>query len=83
MTMTVVDRPQLEDGPTERVLDSFFVAPLRASEMDSIKIETTLEVGATLLRQHEVTPRQGEGPLIARWVTDPRGQQSRICIWAR
>ena len=87
MTTAVVDAPEIEDPESEEELAQVF--------FDTLVVDRPLapETGTAVLEMavpsdwasslHEVVRpnRRPRRRLEARWVPDPRGQQTLICIW--
>lgn len=80
MTTAVVDSPHIEQGLPSRFLDSLVVERRFAPGTDTVVLET-VPVGSTPALHENVRPRRRPPCLLARWVPDPRGEQSLICIW--
>ena len=80
MTTAVVDSPENEQRLARWFLDNVVVEHRSDPEMATVLLETTSPVGLHPLHE-DVPPKQRSRRLDGRWVPDPRGEQSRICIW--
>ena len=77
----VVDSPENEQGLAPWFLDTVVVERRRAPEMATVVLETASPVGLTHPVHENVRPKHRSRRLECRWVPDPRGEQSCICIW--
>ena len=81
MTTAVVDSPKNEQALASRFVDTLVLEHPCAPEVDPVVFETTVPVrSAPRLYEHARRTRR-PGRLVARWIPDPRGEQSAICIW--
>ena len=81
MATAVVDSPENEQAQAWSLVDTLVVEHRGAAEMDTAGLERTVPVGSAHARREDVRPQSRPGRLEARWVPDPRRQQSLICVW--
>ena len=66
---------------TTAVVDSPVGEHRCAPEMDTVVLETVRPVGTTPPLHEGIRFKPRRDTLVARWIPDPRGEQTRICIW--
>ena len=81
MAITVVDSPENEQTQARWFLDTLVLERRCAPEMDTVTLETTLPVGSAPPLRADVRFKPQPRCLKARWVPDPTGRQSLICVW--